>query len=73
MSVGVSIDGAPAGSLALKARIGLRSSRELGTATVRAREIMAAAVGTKMEVTKGVFDPRTYKELDKDNWARKRR
>ena len=48
-------------------------ARELGPATVRARESMAAAVGTKVEVTKGVFDPRTYKELDKDNWARKRR
>ena len=48
-------------------------ARELRTATVRARESMASAVGTKMEVTKGVFDPRTYKELDKQNWARKRR
>ena len=33
---------------------------------------MAATVATK-EVTRGVFDPRTYKEVDKENWARKRR
>merc|ERR1712212_1302039 len=28
---------------------------------------------TKVEVTRGVFDPREYKNVDKDNWARKRR
>merc|ERR1712121_605048 len=28
---------------------------------------------TKVEVTKGVFDPREYKKIDKENWARKRR
>merc|ERR1712243_25887 len=28
---------------------------------------------TKVEVTRGVFDPREYKKVDKDNWARKRR
>ena len=28
---------------------------------------------TKVEVTRGVFDPRTYKTVDKDNWARKRK
>ena len=27
----------------------------------------------KVEVTRGVFDPRTYKTVDKDNWARKRK
>merc|ERR1711974_592254 len=27
----------------------------------------------KVEVTRGVFDPRTYKSVDKDNWARKRK
>jgi len=26
-----------------------------------------------VEVTRGVFDPRTYREQDKVNWARKRR
>merc|ERR1711890_66703 len=29
--------------------------------------------GTRVEVTRGVFDPRTYREQDKVNWARKRR
>merc|ERR1712024_174354 len=28
---------------------------------------------TKVEVTRGVFDPRTYKQVDKENWARKRK
>merc|ERR1712012_473744 len=28
---------------------------------------------TKVEVTRGVFDPRTYKQEDKQNWARKRK
>jgi len=28
---------------------------------------------TKVEVTRGVFDPRTYKQVDKQNWARKRK
>merc|ERR1711990_597728 len=28
---------------------------------------------TKVEVTRGVFDPRTYKQGDKENWARKRK
>ena len=32
-----------------------------------------SAPQSKVEVTRGVFDPRTYKEVDKDNWARKRR
>ena len=27
----------------------------------------------KTEVTRGVFDPRTYREADPVNWARKRR
>merc|ERR1712013_242533 len=27
----------------------------------------------KTEVTRGTFDPRTYKTVDKDNWARKRK
>merc|ERR1711990_582563 len=27
----------------------------------------------KVEVTRGVFDPHTYKTVDKDNWARKRK
>merc|ERR1711935_925862 len=28
---------------------------------------------TKVEVTRGEFDPREYKSLDKQNWAKKRR
>merc|ERR1712024_375868 len=28
---------------------------------------------TKVEVTRGVFDPRSYKQVDKENWARKRK
>merc|ERR1712119_202658 len=28
---------------------------------------------TKVEVTRGGFDPRTYKQVDKENWARKRK
>jgi len=28
---------------------------------------------TRVEVTRGVFDPRTYREQDKVNWSRKRR
>merc|ERR1712212_827984 len=28
---------------------------------------------TKVEVTRGAFDPRTYKQEDKENWARKRK
>jgi len=28
---------------------------------------------SRVEVTRGVFDPRTYREQDKVNWARKRR
>ena len=30
-------------------------------------------MASQVEVTRGVFDPRTYKEVDKANWARKRR
>ena len=28
---------------------------------------------TQVEVTRGEFDPREYKSLDKQNWAKKRR
>merc|ERR1712173_225868 len=31
------------------------------------------AMSVKTEVTRGVFDPRTYRETDPVNWARKRR
>ena len=30
-------------------------------------------MSVKTEVTRGVFDPRTYREADPVNWARKRR
>ena len=30
-------------------------------------------MGGQTEVTRGVFDPRTYREADPVNWARKRR
>merc|ERR1712002_934522 len=32
-----------------------------------------ARMSTKVEVTRGVFDPRTYREVDHNNAARKRR
>merc|ERR1711970_1601111 len=32
-----------------------------------------ARMSTKVEVTRGVFDPRTYREADPNNAARKRR
>merc|ERR1712088_730996 len=47
--------------------------------TVRKRHIGERRRGekmsaqTKVEVTRGVFDPRTYKQVDKENWARKRK
>merc|ERR1712130_655775 len=37
------------------------------------RERSKMSAQTKVEVTRGVFDPRTYKQVDKQNWARKRK
>merc|ERR1712131_150052 len=34
---------------------------------------LSARMSTQVEVTRGVFDPRTYKEADPNNAARKRR
>merc|ERR1711981_83905 len=34
---------------------------------------LSARMSTQVEVTRGVFDPRTYREADPVNWARKRR
>merc|ERR1712119_244965 len=36
-------------------------------------ETNTAAMSVEREVTRGVFDPRTYREDDPVNWARKRR
>merc|ERR1712183_188620 len=36
-------------------------------------ETDTAAMSVEREVTRGVFDPRTYREDDPVNWARKRR
>merc|ERR1711887_402975 len=33
----------------------------------------SARMSTKVEITRGVFDPRTYREADPNNAARKRR
>ena len=36
-------------------------------------QCLCCRMSTKVEVTRGVFDPRTYKEVDPNNAARKRR
>merc|ERR1711863_175306 len=47
------------------------SKRRLGL--LKAKEGVRMSGQTKVEVTRGVFDPRTYKQVDKENWARKRK
>merc|ERR1712098_517948 len=37
------------------------------------RESRSRMAATKVEVTRGEFDPREYKKLDKAGWAKKRR
>merc|ERR1712228_174983 len=37
------------------------------------RENRSRMAATKVEVTRGEFDPREYKKLDKAGWAKKRR
>merc|ERR1712079_330854 len=51
---------------------GLTASAEPSTATKTTKNKRRNMVVTK-EVTRGVFDPRTYREDDPVNWARKRR
>merc|ERR1712098_637841 len=41
--------------------------------TVTRHTTIHRAMSLKTEVTRGVFDPRTYRETDPVNWARKRR
>merc|ERR1711964_836634 len=47
------------------------SKRRLGL--LKEKEGVRMSGQTKVEVTRGVFDPRTYKQVDKENWARKRK
>merc|ERR1712050_389319 len=47
------------------------SKRRLGL--LKEKEGVKMSGQTKVEVTRGVFDPRTYKQVDKENWARKRK
>merc|ERR1712045_168643 len=51
---------------------GLTASAEPSTATKTTKNKRRDMVVTK-EVTRGVFDPRTYREDDPTNWARKRK
>merc|ERR1712141_492177 len=51
---------------------GLTASAEPSTATKTTKNKRQNMVVTK-EVTRGVFDPRTYREDDPTNWARKRK
>merc|ERR1712203_277311 len=51
---------------------GLTASAEPSTATKTTKNKRRNMVVTK-EVTRGVFDPRTYREDDPTNWARKRK
>merc|ERR1712141_335543 len=51
---------------------GLTASAEPSTATKTTKNKRQNMVVTK-EVTRGVFDPRTYREDDPSNWARKRK
>merc|ERR1712228_50789 len=37
------------------------------------KSVTKMSAQAKVEVTRGVFDPRTYKQEDKQNWARKRK
>jgi len=52
-----------------KRHLGFSYSQAKGTLVKQVK--MSAQ--TKVEVTRGVFDPRTYKQVDKENWARKRK
>merc|ERR1711950_101240 len=51
---------------------GLTASAEHSTPTKTTKNKRRNMVVTK-EVTRGVFDPRTYREDDPTNWARKRK
>merc|ERR1712200_238093 len=51
---------------------GLTASAEPSTATKTTKNKRRNMVVTK-EVTRGVFDPRTYRDDDPTNWARKRK
>merc|ERR1712061_89374 len=51
---------------------GLTASAEPSTPTKTTKNKRRNMVVTK-EVTRGVFDPRTYREDDPTNWARKRK
>merc|ERR1711881_726470 len=51
--------------------MGTVSKRHLGL--LKEKEGVRMSGQTKVEVTRGVFDPRTYKQVDKENWARKRK
>merc|ERR1711864_20306 len=45
----------------------------MGSISVIVARIRMTGEASAVEVTRGVFDPRKYKEEDKVNWARKRR
>merc|ERR1712183_1214652 len=47
------------------------SAKDSSVKEIEEGEKMSAQ--TKVEVTRVVFDPRTYKQVDKENWARKRK
>merc|ERR1711892_35134 len=45
----------------------------MGSSSPTLRQATSPKMSVKTEVTRGVFDPRTYREADPVNWARKRR